>query len=160
MNLAATLSLVLCVAAAAVLTSNQWLEGSFGRIGSNYSAYVLAASGTITVYFQRTDAGETPRWFGGVWKAPTGATPGRFRWDRLGFGYAVGGTRGGNSIYAWTIPDWFLIVAFASWPWIRQRRFARRLPGVCRFCGYDLRATPDRCPECGAAPERSARPAA
>jgi hypothetical protein len=56
-----------------------------------------------------------------------------------------------------TIDYWLLAVAFALFPiyrfamtW-RHRQRSKSPDGICRHCGYDLRATPDRCPECGSA---------
>ena len=60
---------------------------------------------------------------------------------------------GGLRVDVIAVPDWVLflictvVVAVARIPENRRQRRADR--GLCRRCGYDLRATPTRCPECG-----------
>jgi hypothetical protein len=55
------------------------------------------------------------------------------------------------------IPFWLVALVTAILPtrWFilrrrNQRRRHRMLMGLCPTCSYDLRATPGRCPECGA----------
>lgn len=53
------------------------------------------------------------------------------------------------------LPHWFVATLGALLPiyWLATVRVRirrnRRPPGFCQSCGYDLRATPEQCPECG-----------
>ena len=63
----------------------------------------------------------------------------------------------GNGTYALvTVPFWSILLASAALG-ICLFRVRRKSDGSnaprCNVCGYDLRATPGRCPECGAVPD-------
>jgi hypothetical protein len=68
------------------------------------------------------------------------------------------GTYATNDAACALVPHWFLVVITGASPilWLsaarNRRRRLRELAGLCRMCGYDLRATPERCPECGEVP--------
>lgn len=70
---------------------------------------------------------------------------------------AIPGT--GSQVFV-SIPYWLLVAVTAIAPglWGMQywRKRRRKRKGMCRNCGYDLRASPDRCPECGYQPDKAA----
>ena len=83
---------------------------------------------------------------------------------RLGFWYVRAPSQksaGPGNFYAeWGAPAWAVCLVLALLPagWVvRWRRGRlRRRAGLCLKCGYDLRATPERCPECGMVSQRAA----
>ena len=92
-------------------------------------------------------------------------------WSRLGFTSGVvsapqvlvNDVLATARITAIGVPLWPFVLALlpAAWLLFRNRRSRRwGAEGRCRACGYDLRESPDRCPECGApaAPGGACRP--
>jgi hypothetical protein len=79
----------------------------------------------------------------------------------MGFGSEVDSEYKGWS-YKLVVPQWFFLLLATPLPvwWLwRHRQHRKRLrEGHCLSCGYDCRATPEKCPECGAAVRPSAEP--
>ena len=96
-----------------------------------------------------------PRWRWGFEKRPEGVAVAGFyveRRVRTSQGGAVTGAQ-----YVAAVPYWFIVavlLGLARWAHVRAR--GDRQSGRCA-CGYDLRATPERCPECGAVPDGGSR---
>jgi hypothetical protein len=80
-------------------------------------------------------------------------------WDFLGIAYASSRIRQAAGVYEirMKLPYWLPLLLSVIVPvrWLvgrraQARRAARLRAGLCPECGYDLRASGERCPECGA----------
>jgi hypothetical protein len=78
------------------------------------------------------------------------------RWRWAGFELIATDNKLAWNYFVLAIPFWSLCLPLGvatAWGWSTARRpESRRARGQCTACGYDLRATPDRCPECGTVP--------
>jgi len=78
---------------------------------------------------------------------------GPVRWDVQRDEYS----NSGHVLVTVIVPDGLLVLLFWIWPGLSVLFAARRAAlrayrgrlGLCVDCGYDLRASPERCPECG-----------
>ena len=97
------------------------------------------------------------------WKMSAGAplhSPHRLGKRRLGFGTGSQSsvTTGDAGTITYRLqevmfPHWLPVLLGLPlpllWLWSKRRSRRWRREGRCLGCGYDLRASPDRCPECG-----------
>jgi hypothetical protein len=167
---AAASLLLLCIGTAALWVRSYRAFDSVYWMPTEVPLYYIAWSseGTLTVG-QTTPSMFQPR-HRFEYRAQKGPAvrpdyPRRFLgvgWIRMSF-QAMGNSHpslAGRHFMVAEVPMWMPVTAAALFPvaWAERRVLAKRytVAFACAGCGYDLRATPNRCPECGATPAATA----
>jgi hypothetical protein len=159
LNVVTLLSVVLCIAAAGLWVRSHRRMDVVRRwdAGRRTEEIFLSNAGKVQLYANRyvhDPVASLPAGAGvrrGAYDVKPGLLDDPSAW--LGFRAHLG--RGTPPDYGVgvTLPDWFIVAMAAALPGVRALRrtlYGREPgPGTCAKCGYDLRATPERCPECG-----------
>ena len=156
LNAATAVSLVLCVTAVA-LWVRSYFRWEFIRLVRGVDELRLRSEeGVVSLSrFHEPSGGPWPSAHVRYEREFRTRYPDGYRYRRLfAFGIAASGDGADWKWYA-GVPHWSAAVMFALLPLVRRRALLARFrtkPGRCPACGYDLRATSDRCPECGGVP--------
>jgi hypothetical protein len=158
----AAVSVLICVACVAMWVRSYRTADAWGWAWTKGAVQAGTAHGRLRVSELRLldESRYGPPWFQHVsyparMDPPTGRLPARL--SNLGFGYERTHVARNHDARVVLVPLWVIFVATAALPgrWVvlqRRRARERRAGHVpCPKCGYDLRATPERCPECGTA---------
>jgi hypothetical protein len=167
LNLLTVLSLLLCVAAVVLWVRSLFVFDDSHFLVGDRSLGVGSFRGEISL--SQVDAGPLAHHFTTEWRT----TPvskidqsqerlsAQCQWRLLGVGVGRHVFWAGEPLKPLTnrvliLPYWLLAVVTSAPPAMRGIRLlrARRrvIHSLCPQCGYDLRATPERCPECGTPP--------
>jgi len=152
---------MLCAATVVLwVRSQRHLDGA-GYSFPRRSITVQSNISTIYLFLEHDDRYDPNNGRNYGWEFGSGKESSDYWWHGFAhdeFGYAYDSYHGGSGS-VWSVPHWFIVcltAALPSWQVVKkQYRRRRNKNGVCRACGYDLRATPNRCPECGTIPAKA-----
>ena len=157
-TLCSAVSVLLCVAVCVLWVRSQFAPATVSWNASGRNVFAAVNDGYILVGVGGPAYGP----LGAVKYRPVAAERGLFNPHTVvsfaGAEYAAArSARTGRTEWGFAVRYWVLGGGLAALsvvllaPGWRHRRWVRNHPGHCLACGYDLRASPDRCPECGAA---------
>lgn len=172
---------MLFVAVTVLWTASLWTAGNVSVHANDWMMIAWSEKNLVGVRFYDDSQGPKRGWEWHAFPNPDYVHQSGL-WDelkywghgipRLGIGFQRGLTNimfppgfeappwkyGNRPIYMIYAPHWLIILITVLVPsiWLAKlsRRRRRHLRGLCATCGYDLRATPDRCPECGTIPTK------
>ena len=161
-NTLTAISLLLAIGTAGLWVRSYWIADHFGFSRPLWAIFMESGGGQLRLegtqatasrdyigysgFFYTSDKADGPLRLGMAMPGQTALI------DRWNF-WIVTGERWGDEHVAVFVPTWFaLSVTLApsvAWLVKQGRSRSRQTPGHCPACGYDMRANPARCSECG-----------
>jgi len=153
-TLGSAVSLVMCVAVCVFWVRSYWRRDGVTSFNLRLDQSIWSNRGVVVVFHRHPQIGPLSATdeFPTQWEFKTFDPlaielffgPPRSIWNRAGFRLF----RDEASVDV-MFPHWSLALLLLVLPSFWYARGRGHPEGKCAHCGYDLRATPDRCPECG-----------